>query len=133
MDITATHSFPAPPPQRSGTLLMDPDAIKSCLPGCRELRPIGDNRYQAEITIGVAAVSGIVHGDGRRSRSRCRRSHTDFSVDATGKTGFAKRLADVVLKPCRIGNGRCEVTAIRAKSVASLRASASGSSKASPA
>ena len=43
MEISATYKFAAPP-QAVWTLLMDPAAIKSCLPGCKELRPVGDNR-----------------------------------------------------------------------------------------
>ena len=46
MDLSATYKFAAPP-EAVWTLLMDPEAIKSCLPGCKELRPSGDNRYQA--------------------------------------------------------------------------------------
>ncbi len=57
MEIRNTYKFPAPP-QKVWTLLMDPEAIKSCLPGCRELQPVGGDRYQAEMSIGVGAVSG---------------------------------------------------------------------------
>jgi hypothetical protein len=59
MQLAATYKFRPP---RAGVDVADgPEAIKSCLPGCKELRPTGENRYQAEITIGVAARHGHVH------------------------------------------------------------------------
>ena len=58
MEISDTHSFAATP-EEVWAVLMDPDAIRACLRGCRELRPIGDNRYQADMVIGVGAVSGM--------------------------------------------------------------------------
>jgi len=97
MDISSTYSFPATPPE-VWKLLMDPDAIKSCLPGCRELRPIGDNRYHAEITIGVAAVSGSFTATVALSDQVPPQSYR-LSVDATGKPGFAKGSALIVLSP----------------------------------
>ena len=108
MQLAATYKFPATP-QQVWTLLMDPEAIKSCLPGCKELRPTGDNRYQAEITIGVAAVTGTFTSTVTLSELQPPQSYR-LSVDATGKTGFAKGSATVVLKPTPEGTA-VEVTA----------------------
>ena len=58
MDFTATYTFSAPAAD-VWNLLMSPDAIAACLPGCRELRPIGDDRFEADLVVGVAAVSGV--------------------------------------------------------------------------
>ena len=101
MEITATYKFAAAPPA-VWTLLMDPEAIKSCLPGCRELRPIGDNRYQAEMAIGVAAVTGTFNATVALSDLQppsCYR----LSVDATGKPGFAKGSATISLRESATG------------------------------
>ena len=43
MDITGSYTFNAPP-DRVWDLLMNTDNIAACLPGCRKLEPIGDNR-----------------------------------------------------------------------------------------
>src|SRR4029450_4706724 len=58
MGVTDTHNFD-PRPEEVWAVLMDPNAIEACLRGCRELRPIGDNRYHADISIGDAAGAGI--------------------------------------------------------------------------
>jgi carbon monoxide dehydrogenase subunit G len=101
MNITATYSFPAAPTE-VWKLLMDPEAIKSCLPGCRELRPVGDDRYHAEMTIGVAAVSGSFTATVVLSEQVAPQSYR-LSVDATGKPGFAKGSAMIVLSPTPSG------------------------------
>lgn len=101
MNITATYSFPAAPTE-VWKLLMDPEAIKSCLPGCRELRPVGDDRYHAEMTIGVAAVSGSFTATVVLSEQVPPQSYR-LSVDATGKPGFAKGSAMIVLSPTPSG------------------------------
>ena len=95
MEISSTYSFAAAP-QEVWNLLMDPEAIKACLPGCRELRPLGDDRYHAEMTIGVAAVSGSFTATVALSEQTPPQSYR-LSVDATGKPGFAKGSALIVL------------------------------------
>jgi carbon monoxide dehydrogenase subunit G len=101
MEISSIYSFPAPPAE-VWKLLMDPDAIKSCLPGCRELRPVGDNRYHAELSIGVAAVTGTFTATVTLSDQVSPQSYR-LSVDASGKPGFARGSANVVLKPTTSG------------------------------
>ena len=108
MNITATYSFAAAPTE-VWKLLMDPEAIKSCLPGCRELRPVGDDRYHAEMTIGVAAVSGSFTATVVLSEQVPPQSYR-LSVDATGKPGFAKGSAMIVLSPTPSGT-EIQVTA----------------------
>ena len=35
---------------------MDPTAMVACLPGCRELVPVGGDQYQAELATGLAGT-----------------------------------------------------------------------------
>ena len=95
MEISDTHSFAATP-EDVWAVLMDPDAIKACLRGCRELQPIGDNRYHADISIGVGAVSGVFSATVTLSDQSPPNSYR-ISVDATGKPGFVRGFADVLL------------------------------------
>jgi len=101
MEISATYKFAAPP-QAVWTLLMDPAAIKSCLPGCKELRPVGDNRYQAEMSIGVAAVTGTFNATVTLSDLQPPGSYR-LTVDASGKPGFAKGSATITLRESAAG------------------------------
>ena len=77
---------------------MDANAIAACLPGCRELRPLGDDRYQANLTIGVAAVSGSFAVTIALLDKVPPHSYR-LSVEATGKPGFARGSAAIVLSP----------------------------------
>jgi carbon monoxide dehydrogenase subunit G len=95
MELTGTYSFAAPPSE-VWNLLMDSGAIAACLPGCRELRPLGDDRYQADLTIGVAAVSGSFAATIALLDKVPPRSYR-LSVEARGKPGFARGTAAIVL------------------------------------
>ena len=97
MELTATYKLAAPPSE-VWNVLMDPNAIAACLPGCRELRPLGDDRYQADLTIGVAAVSGSFAVTVALLDKVPPHSYR-LSVDATGKPGFARGSAAIVLSP----------------------------------
>jgi carbon monoxide dehydrogenase subunit G len=97
MELTATYRFAAPP-SAVWSVLMDPDAIAACLPGCRELRPLGDDRYHADLTIGVAAVSGSFAATIALLDKVPPHSYR-LSVEATGKPGFAHGSAAIVLAP----------------------------------
>ena len=101
MEITDTHNFAATPEQ-VWVVLMDPDAIKACLRGCRALRPVGDNRYHADISFGVGAVSGIFSAVVTLSDQSPPNSYR-ISVHATGKPGFAHGTANVLLKRVESG------------------------------
>jgi carbon monoxide dehydrogenase subunit G len=101
VNITATYNFAAPP-SAVWALLMDPDAIAACLPGCKELRPLGEDRFHAELTVGVAAVSGSFVATIAIADKVAPESYR-LDVDATGKPGFAHGSATVSLKPTDSG------------------------------
>jgi carbon monoxide dehydrogenase subunit G len=96
MDITGTYAFVAPP-ERVWTLLMDPAAIASCIPGCERLDPDGADRYKAAITIGMAAITGNYEGTVVISDKIEPTSYT-LSVEGQGRPGFVKGHATIVLR-----------------------------------
>jgi carbon monoxide dehydrogenase subunit G len=95
MEIRATYTFDAPP-TRVWNVLMDTSAIAACTPGCRSFRPLGDDRYEAELSAGVAAISGdfkaIIALKDQQAPSSYR-----LEVDASGRPGFVKGQARVSL------------------------------------
>ena len=95
MNIDATYTFNAPL-ERVWDLLMNLDAIASCLPGCRGFRPLGDDRYEAEIAAGVAAISGDFKATIALQDKRPPHSYT-LQVEAKGRPGFVKGEARVTL------------------------------------
>lgn len=97
MDITASYVFDAPA-ARVWNLLMDTRAIAECLPGCRGLHPIGDDRYEAELAVAVAAITGSFKGTIALQDKQPPESYR-LVVEGTGRPGFVKGEARVMLLP----------------------------------
>jgi carbon monoxide dehydrogenase subunit G len=97
MDLTATYTFPAPI-ERTWHLLMDTAAIGQCLPGARGLRPIGDDRYEVELGVAVAAISGSFKGTVAIEEKMPPHSYA-MAIDGSGRQGFIKGHARVRLTP----------------------------------
>jgi uncharacterized protein len=97
MHLSATYEFNAPA-EAVWALLMDTDRVAACLPGCTGLRPIGDDRYEAELSIAVAAISGNFKGTIALQDRDAPRSYR-LLVEGTGRPGFVKGNALVTLVP----------------------------------
>jgi len=96
MDITGTYTFAAPP-ERVWALLMDPEQIASCVPGCNRLEPDGVDRYKAAITIGMAAITGNYDGIVTISDKAEPTSYT-LMVEGQGRPGFVKGTVTITLR-----------------------------------
>jgi carbon monoxide dehydrogenase subunit G len=101
MNISGTYSFDAPP-ARVWDLLMDPEVISSCIPGCEKLVPDGEDRYRAKLTVALAAICGTY--DGTVSISE-KVPHTSYrlTVEGQGPPGFVKGHAGIALRPDAAG------------------------------
>ena len=75
---------------------MDTTAIAACLPGCKELRPLGDDRYAAELVVGVAAITGSYAATVTLAEKLAPQSYR-LLVEANGRTGFVKGDALITL------------------------------------
>jgi len=61
MELSGDHTFAAPREQVWAHLL-DPEVLRSCLPGCEKLELTGPDEYTATMKIGVAAIRGTFQG-----------------------------------------------------------------------
>ena len=61
MDVSGSYTFRAPA-DRVWDLLMSPDAIASCIPGCQSFEAEGDDRYRVRLKVALAAVTGSYDG-----------------------------------------------------------------------
>ena len=95
MDLTGTYTFAAPA-ARVWTLLNDPEVIASCLPGCDRLEPLGDDRFRANLSLAVAAISGQYTGTVAIVDKQPPQSYR-LIVEGSGKAGFVKGEARVEL------------------------------------
>lgn len=97
MELTATYVFHAPI-DKSWDLLMDTNAIGSCLPGCRGLHPIGDDRYEVELGVTIAAIAGSFKGTVALLEKEPPHAYK-LVVEGSGRQGFVKGHARVTLAP----------------------------------
>ncbi len=98
---TGGHSVPAPPEMVWQTLV-DPEKLASVIPGCHQLDLVGENEYEAKVTLGVGPVSG-------RFKARIKLSEMDppnsvmLSGDLEGPLGSSRGSGHVSLAPSAAG------------------------------
>jgi len=93
MDVSASYTFAAPA-TAVWDLLIDPQVVAACLPGCDRLEPIGEDRYRAVLTLAVAAVSGQYSGTVAIVDKRPPHSYR-LVVEGNGRAGFVQGEATV--------------------------------------
>ena len=97
MHLSATYVFNAPV-DAVWALLMDTDRVAGCLPGCKGLRPIGEDRYEAELSVAVAAISGDFKGTIALQDKNAPQSYR-LLIEGSGRPGFVKGNAQITLVP----------------------------------
>jgi uncharacterized protein len=96
MDITGNYDIPAPA-IRVWTLLMDPAAIASCIPGCGSLEPEGEGRYRAKLVVAMAAITGSYEGTVLLTDVVPHESYR-LVIEGQGRPGFVKGDVTVTLR-----------------------------------
>ncbi len=109
MDFKSAYRFAAEP-REVFDALTDPQTVASCLPGCDELEPLGENCYQAEMTLGVAAIKGRFRGTVELHDLNRPASFT-LRVAGKGTAGFARGEARISISECDSSSS----VAVRAK------------------
>lgn len=95
MQVNASYAFDAPA-ERVWNALMTPATICACLPGCRELRPLGVDKYEAELSVAVSAITGTFKGTIAIEDQVPGRSYK-LVVDGSGGAGFVRGHSNVRL------------------------------------
>lgn len=96
MTLDGSYTFQAPR-ERVWALLMDTEAIASCVPGCEGLEPLGDDRYQATLVATVAAISGSYEGT-VAMRDKVAPASYRLLIEGSGKHGFVNGESVVTLR-----------------------------------
>ena len=95
MKIEGTHQVNAPR-ERVYELLVDPDVLQRCIPGCERLEKTEANTYAATIRAGVGAIKGVFTGTVRLEDMRPP-EHYRIVVAGKGAPGFLKGSGDLDL------------------------------------
>lgn len=78
-------------------LLNDPNILQKHMPGCESLDLVGEDRYEAVITLGVAAIKGTYKARFDILDKRPPQSYT-LRIEGSGKPGFVKGEGQVTLE-----------------------------------
>ncbi|MBO0828486.1 MAG: carbon monoxide dehydrogenase subunit G [Streptosporangiales bacterium] len=96
MKVSGDASLQATP-DRVYAALTDPAVLVRTIPGCESLEALGDDRYRASVTAGVASVRGTYDGEVSLAEQRppesfvlhAKGSGAPGTVDATVRVGLA--------------------------------------------
>lgn len=94
--------------ERVFALLVDPEVLQRCIPGCESLEKTDENAYAVTIKAGIGAIKGTFKGNVRLEDMRPP-EHYRIVVDGKGGPGFVKGSGDFDLEE------RNGVTVIRYK------------------
>ena len=99
MKVDGTYRYEAPP-DHVYALLLEPDALRSCIPGCQRLDLVGPDRYEVTIKLGISAVRGTYRGEVQIVDGRPGTSYR-MLVSGRGGPGSITGEADVTLRADR--------------------------------
>ncbi|WP_020176257.1 CoxG family protein [Methyloferula stellata] len=96
MELEGRHEISAPR-QLVWAALNDPDALRACIPGCKELTKTADNAFTARVVSKIGPVSASFSGTVELSDIDPGRAYTITGTGQGGVAGFAKGSARVAL------------------------------------
>ena len=95
MKVEGSYTFDAPR-DRVWSMLMNPEALKNCVPGCESLTATGENAYDATLKVGVAAIRGT-YKSSIKLTDLAEPSSYKMNVEGKGGAGFVRGLAAIEL------------------------------------
>lgn len=101
MRIEGEYLFRAPQPVVF-RMLQDPEALAKAMPGATELKQIGDDAYEAAVTVKVGPITGSYSGEIQVSEIQPE-DHFRLSVAGKGAAGFLKGDGTIDLSPAEGG------------------------------
>lgn len=88
MKIEGSYTIKAPR-ELLYQLMIDPEILRRCVPGCQSLDAAGDGSYKMTLKAGVGSIKGAFTGSIRLDEMR-EPEHYKMIVDAKGAPGFLK-------------------------------------------
>ena len=97
MKVEGVYTF-AGPADKVWDLLLDPESLRSCIPGVESLTETGPDQWDAVMKVGVAAMRGTYKGKIAIIDKQPPNVYT-LNVEGSGGPGFVKGTAKISLEP----------------------------------
>jgi carbon monoxide dehydrogenase subunit G len=101
MKIEGSYEFNAPR-EKVWQVLLDPQIMAQCLPGCESMVEVGPDQYEANVKVGIAAVKGSYKAKVTIAEKQAP-SHYVLSGEGSGGPGFMQ--GDLVIDLEENGSG----------------------------
>ncbi|MBV9581281.1 MAG: carbon monoxide dehydrogenase subunit G, partial [Chloroflexi bacterium] len=101
MKLEGAYTFPGQP-QQVWDLLLDPESLRTCIPGVESLTETSPDHWDAVMKVGVAAIRGTYKGKVAIVDKAAPESYT-LQVEGSGGPGFVKGEAKVTLEAAEQG------------------------------
>jgi carbon monoxide dehydrogenase subunit G len=88
MKIEGSHTIKAPR-DLLFQLMIDPEILRRCVPGCQSLEAAGDGYYKMTLKAGVGSIKGVFTGS-IKLEDMNEPEHYKMIVDAKSSAGFLK-------------------------------------------
>ena len=96
MEVKGNYSFDAPV-AKVWEVLLDPDTLARCMPGCERLTPLGNGQYEATLSVGVGSIKGTYQA--RITVADQVPTHSyKLIVEGNGSPGFVRGEARISLE-----------------------------------
>ena len=95
--MEGAYSFPGTQ-QKVWELLLDPESLRGCIPGCESLTETSPDHWAAVMKVGVAAIKGTYKGKVAIVDRQPPQQYT-LEVEGSGGPGFVKGTAKISLAP----------------------------------
>lgn len=97
MKVEGQYTIDAPR-DRVWALLNDPGVLQRATPGCRELHPLGDDRYRAVLELAVGPVRGSFEGQVSIT-DKSPPERLTLRVEGAGRPGTVRASGELRLEP----------------------------------
>ena len=96
MQIKGDYTVSAPR-ERVWEYFTTPELLKQCIPGCEELKPLGDDSFEATIKVGVAMIKGVYKGSVKIENKQPPSAYR-LGIQGESKIGFVNGACDFTLE-----------------------------------
>lgn len=115
MELVGEHTFNLPREQ-VWNMMLDPNVLKACLPGCEKLEAVGEDEYVATMKIGISFIKGTFSGKVKITDKNEPSSYT-MHVEGSGPQGQVAGVGQLEL----VEDG--DATVVKYKGEANVRGS----------